>query len=88
MGAYPQASRSPQGSAPDQGAGAAGRVGRHIAARVIMERQNQSKNQIDVNSPERCAQEVKPLPSPQEIRRQLGWGLLILDQKDGAPRRS
>ena len=52
-----------------------------------MERQNQSKNQADVNAPERRAQEAKALPSPQEIRRQLGWGFLVPDQKVGAPRR-
>lgn len=53
-----------------------------------MERQNQSKNQIDVNAPERRAQQARPLPSPQEIRRQLGWGLLMPDQKVSAPRRT
>ncbi len=52
-----------------------------------MERQSQAKNQIDVNTQQRRAQEAKLLLSQQEIRRQLGWGLLALDQKIGAPRR-
>jgi len=30
---------------------------------------------------ERRSQEVKPPPSPEEIRRQLGWGLMMFDQK-------
>jgi hypothetical protein len=30
---------------------------------------------------ERRAHEVKPPPTPEEIRRQLGWGLMALDQK-------
>ena len=69
------------------GAGAAGKVECRIAARFIMECQNQSKNQIEVNTPKQRAQEAEPLPSPQEIRRQLGWGLLTLDQKVCAPSR-
>jgi hypothetical protein len=28
---------------------------------------------------ERRAQDVKPPPTPEEIRRQLGWGLMLLD---------
>lgn len=30
---------------------------------------------------ERRSQEIKPPPTPEEIRRQLGWGLLMVDQK-------
>ncbi|WP_202414364.1 hypothetical protein [Duganella flavida] len=30
---------------------------------------------------ERRSQEVKPPPTPDEIRRQLGWGLMAFDQK-------
>jgi hypothetical protein len=30
---------------------------------------------------ERRASDPKPPPTPEEIRRQLGWGLLALDQK-------
>ncbi|NRR33585.1 hypothetical protein HSX11_25745 [Oxalobacteraceae bacterium] len=30
---------------------------------------------------ERRTHEVKPPPTPEEIRRQLGWGLLMFDQK-------
>lgn len=29
----------------------------------------------------RRAHEAKPPPSPEEIRRQLGWGLLAVDAK-------
>lgn len=30
---------------------------------------------------ERRSQEVKPPPSPEEIRRQLGWGLMMFEQR-------
>lgn len=30
---------------------------------------------------ERRSQEVKPPPSPEEIRRQLGWGLMLFEPK-------
>lgn len=30
---------------------------------------------------ERRTNEVKPPPTPEEIRRQLGWGLVAFDQK-------
>lgn len=30
---------------------------------------------------ERRAHAVKPPPTPEEIRRQLGWGLMAFDQK-------
>ena len=30
---------------------------------------------------ERRSQEVKPPPTPDEIRRQLGWGLMAFEQK-------
>jgi len=32
---------------------------------------------------ERRAQEIKPPPTPEEIRRQLGWGLMAFEQKIG-----
>lgn len=32
---------------------------------------------------ERRAHEVKPPPTPDEIRRQLGWGLMAFEQKIG-----
>lgn len=32
---------------------------------------------------ERRSGEVKPPPTPEEIRRQLGWGLMAFDQKVG-----
>ncbi|MGB9989321.1 hypothetical protein [Pseudoduganella rhizocola] len=32
---------------------------------------------------ERRSQEVKPPPTPEEIRRQLGWGLMMFEQKIG-----
>jgi hypothetical protein len=51
-----------------------------------MERQDLPKNQIDVIAPERRAQDIRALPSSQEIRRQLGWGLLMLEQKASVPR--
>jgi len=37
---------------------------------------------------ERRSQEVKPPPSPEEIRRQLGWGLMMFDQKMESASRS
>ncbi|MGV7211423.1 hypothetical protein ACLB1G_26595 [Oxalobacteraceae bacterium A2-2] len=37
---------------------------------------------------ERRSQEVKPPPTPEEIRRQLGWGLLAFDTKMTAGSRS
>lgn len=36
---------------------------------------------------ERRSHEGKPPPSPEEIRRQLGWGLLAVDPKLSTPRR-
>jgi hypothetical protein len=30
---------------------------------------------------ERRSQDVKPPPTPEEIRRQLGWGLMMFEQK-------
>jgi hypothetical protein len=36
---------------------------------------------------ERRVKEHKPPPTPEEIRRQLGWGMLLEDDdKAGAPR--
>lgn len=32
---------------------------------------------------ERRAHDVKPPPTPEEIRRQLGWGLMAFEQKVG-----
>lgn len=32
---------------------------------------------------ERRTHEVKPPPTPEEIRRQLGWGLMGFEQKVG-----
>jgi hypothetical protein len=32
---------------------------------------------------ERRTHEVKPPPTPEEIRRQLGWGLMAFEQKVG-----
>jgi len=32
---------------------------------------------------ERRSSEVKPPPTPEEIRRQLGWDLMAFDQKVG-----
>lgn len=32
---------------------------------------------------ERRSQDTKPPPTPEEIRRQLGWGLLAMDSKTG-----
>lgn len=37
---------------------------------------------------ERRSQEVKPPPTPEEIRRQLGWGLMMFDAKMQAASRS
>ena len=37
---------------------------------------------------ERRSQEVKPPPSPEEIRRQLGWGLMMFDEKMASASRS
>ncbi len=37
---------------------------------------------------ERRSHEAKPPPSPEEIRRQLGWGLLLCEAKMGAASRS
>lgn len=38
---------------------------------------------------ERRSQDSKPPPTPEEIRRQLGWGLQMFDQKmASSPRRS
>ncbi|HEV7815730.1 MAG TPA: hypothetical protein VGP06_11610 [Janthinobacterium sp.] len=36
---------------------------------------------------ERRSQDSKPPPTPEEIRRQLGWGLLMFDQKMATTRR-
>jgi hypothetical protein len=30
---------------------------------------------------ERRVQDLKPPPAPEEIRRQLGWGLMLLEPK-------
>ena len=30
---------------------------------------------------ERRSHEVKPPPTPEEIRRQLGWGMVLFEQK-------
>lgn len=30
---------------------------------------------------ERRTQDVQPPPTPEEIRRQLGWGLVMFDEK-------
>jgi hypothetical protein len=32
---------------------------------------------------ERRTNDVKPPPTPEEIRRQLGWGLMAFEQKVG-----
>jgi len=32
---------------------------------------------------ERRSQDAKPPPTPEEIRRQLGWGLMAFEQKVG-----
>jgi len=37
---------------------------------------------------ERRSQDAKPPPTPEEIRRQLGWGLLAFDQKMAGATRS
>ena len=37
---------------------------------------------------ERRTHEVKPPPAPEEIRRQLGWGMLIFAPKAGNAGRS
>ncbi|MES2742448.1 MAG: hypothetical protein V4754_16080 [Pseudomonadota bacterium] len=37
---------------------------------------------------ERRSRDVKPPPSPEEIRRQLGWGLLLCEPKLGPAGRS
>lgn len=37
---------------------------------------------------ERRSKEVKPPPTPEEIRRQLGWDMLMFDVKLGGARRS
>ncbi|MET0322914.1 MAG: hypothetical protein ABW069_19500 [Duganella sp.] len=36
----------------------------------------------------RRAQELKPPPTPEEIRRQLGWGMMLLAPKAGAAGRT
>lgn len=33
---------------------------------------------------ERRSQEVKPPPTPEEIRRQLGWGLMMFEPRSGS----
>jgi hypothetical protein len=36
---------------------------------------------------ERRARDTQPPPAPEEVRRQLGWGMLMqADDKTGAPR--
>jgi hypothetical protein len=30
---------------------------------------------------ERRSQDAKPPPTPEEIRRQLGWGMMLFEQK-------
>ena len=37
---------------------------------------------------ERRSHESKPPPSPEEIRRQLGWGLLLQERKASNPGRN
>ena len=51
-----------------------------------MERQNQQRQQLESRNLERRSQEIKPAPTQEEIRRQLGWGLVLLGQKIGAAR--
>jgi hypothetical protein len=37
---------------------------------------------------ERRSQDVQPPPTPEEIRRQLGWGLVMFDQRMASDGRS
>ncbi len=51
-----------------------------------MEHENEQHKHLESRSPERRSPEIKPLLSQEEIRRQLGWGLVLLGQKIGARR--
>lgn len=46
-----------------------------------MTQANHPSKQVVREYLERRSHEVKPPPTPEEIRRQLGWGLLMSDQK-------
>jgi hypothetical protein len=48
---------------------------------IIMTNANHPSKYVVREYLERRSQEVKPPPTPEEIRRQLGWGLLMSDQK-------
>ena len=52
-----------------------------------MTQANHPSKQVIRDYLERRSHELKPPPSPEEIRRQLGWGLLIGDDKPGDPAR-
>jgi hypothetical protein len=49
----------------------------------MMEQTKQPENPLQASLAKPSPQEIKPLPSAQEIRRQLGWDLLVQDQKSG-----
>jgi hypothetical protein len=69
------ASRSPEAPAPEF------RLRPTQILEAIMTQANHPSKYVVREYLERRSQEVKPPPSPEEIRRQLGWGLMMFDQK-------
>jgi hypothetical protein len=48
---------------------------------VIMTQANHPSKYAIRQYMERRSHETRPPPSPEEIRRQLGWGLVLFDDK-------
>lgn len=57
------------------------RAGHCYHRELIMEKAIYPSKYLARKDRERRSQEVKPPPAPEEIRRQLGWGLLLFDRK-------
>ena len=75
--AHWQVSRSPQGSAPNLSYLSTYR------REVVMTQSTHPSKHVVRAYLERRSQAAKPPPTPQEIRRQLGWTLLAGDNKMG-----
>ena len=46
-----------------------------------MKQEGEQQKQLESRTPERRMPELKPPLSQEEVRRQLGWGLVLLEQK-------
>jgi len=53
----------------------------YLRCEVIMTQANQPSKYLVRAYMERRSHEVKPPPTPEEIRRQLGWGMVLFEQK-------